>query len=55
MTMWWWVCHHPGCLDMMARTTDPATAARDRDAHMASRHPGWTPTERELALQHWPQ
>ena len=53
MTVWWWTCHHFCCLDRMAQTDRVLIAERDRDAHIASRHPGWQPTAAEMRISSW--
>lgn len=51
--VYWWTCHHPGCLDRMAQTDDPEQVKRDRDAHIADHHGDYDYSETELRLSSW--
>lgn len=53
--VYWWTCHHPGCLDRMTPSPDPEQVRRDQQAHIAAHHGGYRYTEIELRLSSWRQ
>lgn len=54
MTAHWWTCHHYRCCDRVQQSEWIEDVIRDRDAHIASHHPGWQPTPAEMRVSSWP-
>ncbi len=51
--VYWWTCHHPGCLDMMARSCDPERVRTDQAAHIEAHHGDYDYSDIELRLSSW--
>lgn len=53
--IFWWTCHHPGCLDRMQPSESREQIEHDQAAHLADKHPGATLTNLEMRIQAWPE
>lgn len=51
--IYWWTCHHPGCLDRMTTSTNPEQVRRDQQAHIGAHRDAYKYSEIELRLSSW--